>query len=287
MGTDYELSHIPALHYTPDGHKYFREPGAIIVAHTVTTGAPSTDGLSEFLGQFDDEFLDYLDDYDDPVISMPDQVMKLAGQLCYLSFGPKRTMNVEADKYFGNLISQDHTSVLEHGSFTALCWGVSRSLTHELVRHRIGVSFSQTSQRYIDAKHMRFVMRPEYDGFPDLEDCFEHWIDSVMKHYHFRRGLLSEAIPDEGTFGATARRKILQQTARACLPNETEAPIMVTFNAQSFRHFLYRRGSEAAEPEIRRLATLLFSLVKPLFPLALRDFYRFPGHFAEGVTNGK
>ncbi|HST58632.1 MAG TPA: FAD-dependent thymidylate synthase, partial [Longimicrobium sp.] len=97
-------------------------------------------------------------------------VAEFAGRMCYLSFGedaglegghksiPGRTSN---EAYLGNILQVKHGSVLEHAVWTVLIEGVSRSLTHELIRHRAGFGFSQLSQRYVDESHIGFVVPPE------------------------------------------------------------------------------------------------------------------------------
>jgi thymidylate synthase (FAD) len=89
------------------------------------------------------------------------------------SFGPKRTTNDRAERYFANLSSSGHGSVYEHASFSFLCYGISRSTTHEVVRHRAGTAYSQLSQRYVSGKVLRFVERPEYQEVPALNARFQ------------------------------------------------------------------------------------------------------------------
>src|ERR671920_2649574 len=132
------------IHHTEAGTPYLKSPGVVVLAKPQTNVA----GLGGFLEGFDPDlrFPEYLDD---PTV-LPDssQLCKTAGQLCYASFGPRRTTNENAAAYFGRLTSAGHGSVLEHASFSFLLYGISRSVTHELVRHRAGVGVSQVSQRY-------------------------------------------------------------------------------------------------------------------------------------------
>jgi thymidylate synthase (FAD) len=149
---------FPEVHRTPKGTPYLREPGVVLLSK------PDTDiqGMRGFLSEFEQglEFSDYLEDPTD--IDDGAQLVKAAGQVCYASFGPKRTKNDEASKYLGHIKESGHGSVLEHANYSLLLYGVSRSLTHELVRHRAGFAFSQLSQRYVSGKVLRFVERPEY-----------------------------------------------------------------------------------------------------------------------------
>ncbi|MDQ4106284.1 MAG: FAD-dependent thymidylate synthase, partial [Actinomycetota bacterium] len=120
-----------ATHHTKTGIPYLKRPGVVMLARPQTNVA----GLKGFLEGFDPSlgFPAYLDD----PTWLPDssQLCKTAGQLCYASFGPRRTTNENAAAYFERLTSAGHGSVLEHASFSFLLYGISRSVTHELVRH--------------------------------------------------------------------------------------------------------------------------------------------------------
>jgi thymidylate synthase (FAD) len=186
---------------------------------------------------------------------------EFAGRLCYLSFGEDaglegghktiggRTTN---EAYLANILKVKHGSVLEHAVWTFLLEGISRSLTHELVRHRAGMGFSQLSQRYVDESDIGFVVPPEIqDGTPE----YDAWVRTCEQTLSGYRELLSGLIEQVGDDGpATMRKKRARQAARAVLPNSAETKIVVTGNARSWRHFVEMRGSGSADVEIRRLA---------------------------------
>ena len=140
---------FPAIHTlvfrTGAGTPYLRSSGVVMLARPRTNVA----GLAGFLEGFDPDlgFSTYLDD----PIRLPDssQLCKTAGQTCYLSLGPRRTTNENAAAYFERLTSAGHGSVLEHASFSFLLYGISRSVTHELVRHRAGVGFCLTGDTLV------------------------------------------------------------------------------------------------------------------------------------------
>lgn len=215
-------------------------------------------------------------------VSAAEYIAKVAGQLCYMSFGDKRTRNADADRYFQNIKESGHGSVLEHASATFLLYGVSRSFTHELVRHRAGFAFSQVSQRYVGPDSLRFVERPEFVGDPELHKWFCSRIDINKEMYrntieHMVLQLAKkDAEPNVSRAKGSARRKQVQQAARALLPNETEAPIMVTGNMRAWRHFLEQRGSIHAEPEIRRVALAVLDILQHVMPLTFSDYYLLP-----------
>jgi thymidylate synthase ThyX/transposase-like protein len=137
------------VHHTRAGTPYLKSPGVIMLAKPRT----NVGGLAGFLKGFDPKlgFIEYLDD----PVKLPDssQLCKTAGQLCYGSFGPRRTTNENAAAYFERLTSAGHGSVLEHANFSFLLYGISRSVTHELVRHRAGVGFCLTGDTLVYSDH--------------------------------------------------------------------------------------------------------------------------------------
>ncbi|HVG43215.1 MAG TPA: FAD-dependent thymidylate synthase [Longimicrobium sp.] len=186
---------------------------------------------------------------------------EFAGRNCYLSFGadaglegghksiPGRTTNRE---YLSNILKTKHGSVLEHAVWSLYLEGISRSLTHELVRHRAGFGFSQLSQRYVDESDIGFVLPPEIeDGTPS----FEVWAETCRATLEGYRRLLSATTEQVGDSGpVTMRKKRARQAARSVLPNCAETKIVVTGNARAWRHFCEMRGASNADVEIRRLA---------------------------------
>lgn len=248
-----EIYQVPTVHYTVQDHvPYLTEPGIALVGQTHIY----QEQMRPFLQGFDANlvFEDYLAD-GHHALSEGVQGVKAAGQLCYMSFGPKRTRNADAQKYITHLLEQGHLSVFEHVSYSFLLWGISRSLTHEMVRHR-HLSFSQVSQRYVGARTLRFVERPEFQVDATLHGAFQTRIELLMQEYRSHQEYASACLPETKD---TTQRKEINQMARAILPNEVEAPLIVTGNARAWRNFLLTRGTIAAEPEIRRLALLLFS----------------------------
>ncbi|MGH9463904.1 MAG: FAD-dependent thymidylate synthase [Vicinamibacteria bacterium] len=255
---------------TKAGTVYLTDPGVILVARPQQEYRRKED-MRRFLYDLDPTFEPYADEegglHDGAALA------KLAGQLCYLSFGPKRTMNADAEKYFQNILSSGHGSVLEHANFSFLIYGVSRSFTHELVRHRAGCAYSQVSQRYVDKP--RFVERAEYQKDPGLHEMFERWIDRSMEEYESRAAaLIALQETDGGTLSAetkTERRKKVNQSARECLPNETEAPIVFTGNVRALRHVIGMRASKHADTQIREVFVRIFLILALIEPVLFMD----------------
>jgi len=260
------------VYSTPNGVLYLREPACCLLMR------PEVDisGTREFLEGYGDsfEFAKYLDD---PTTIPPAELLcKFAGQLCYLSFGPKRTWHHKANEYFANIRSSGHGSVLEHACFTFLFYGVSRSVTHELVRHRAGAGYSQVSQRYQDIRTVRFVERPEYQVIPELHEMFISRIESSYNEYIRVADILmtkqAEGLKELTADKLTDLRKKVNQCARSVLPNEVEAPIVATFNVRALRHILEMRAAEPADIEIRKMAYMMYCLVNHLAPILFEDY---------------
>jgi thymidylate synthase (FAD) len=193
-----------------------------------------------------------------------------AGRTCYMSFLRPRPGGNAA--YLGNIKESGHGSVLEHAVWSFLITGVSRSLTHELVRHRSGWGYSQLSQRYVDESVAEYVEPDVIAADPELHAL---WLDAVG-HSHRAYVQLAEKLAAKLTAepDRTARRKAARQAARSVLPNATETKIFVTANARALRHFLEQRGSRHAEPEIRKLANKLLDILQKESPHVFNDYER-------------
>ena len=273
LGQETGFPYIPApVFRSPGGTPYLTTPGV----HLLAKPQISLNNVGEFLGGYSPAlgFSAYLED---PTPLPPGtQLCKVAGQLCYMSFGPKRTPNAQAEKYFANIKESGHGSVLEHATFSFLFYGISRSVTHELVRHRAGFAFSQVSQRYVSGQVLRFVERPEYACDEELHAFFLDRIDRAAKEYaELTEALLRRQKEGTAILSADARtdlRKKVQQAARSLLPNETEAPIVVTANARAWRHFIEMRASEHAELEIRALAFRTYLCLNAADPYLFGDY---------------
>ena len=190
-----------------------------------------------------------------------EKLAEFAGRLCYMSQRnpAKRTTR----DYLENIKKQGHGSVLEHANYSLLFEGVSRSLTHELVRHRAGFAYSQLSQRYVDEKDASFVVPPAVAGDEALESYIA-LVEQLMERYAW--------VGDK-----VHRRKMAREAARGVLPNSTETKIVVTANARAWRTMLELRSSEGAELEIRRLAVATLRLLTQEAPGFFSDFEIYVG----------
>jgi len=202
-----------------------------------------------------------------------ERLAEFAGRLCYMSqHNPARR---ETREYLENIKKQGHGSVLEHACYSILIEGVSRSLTHELVRHRAGFAYSQLSQRYVDESQAAFVIPPAVLGDDALERAWRQQVESAQSAYVAMVAQLMER------YGWVAdkvhRRKMAREAARAVLPNATETKIVVTANARAWRTMLELRSSEGAEQEIRRMAVAVLRLLQREAPGFFSDFEIYVG----------
>lgn len=194
---------------------------------------------------------------------------EIAGRTCYMSFGKGRKSNQE---YLENILTSKHGSVLEHAVWNLLITGVSRSLTHELVRHRAGFGYSQLSQRYVDESDAQYVVPPLYQENDELRARWQQTIECVRKAYVELAEATAQYVQEKHPEMASRdRRKWARQSARSVLPNACETKIFVTGNSRAWRHFLELRGAVHAETEIRLLAAEICRALKKESPNIFRD----------------
>src|SRR5688572_16112318 len=156
-----------------------------------------------------------------------DELAELAGRNCYQSWNRPSEKTASNDGYLSNIISQQHFSVMEHGSVTFYVAGVSRSLLAELSRHR-HLSFSVLSQRYVDANDLDSIYPPivadlaiaEKSGsWNEVNDILEEATENAKIAYN----ALVAIFLIQGY-----KRKEAREAARAVLPNMMDTPMVVT-----------------------------------------------------------
>jgi thymidylate synthase (FAD) len=197
-----------------------------------------------------------------------ERLSEFAGRLCYMS--QKNPASRGTREYIENIKKQGHGSVLEHASYSLLFEGVSRSLTHELVRHRAGFAYSQLSQRYVDESKAAFVVPPAILGDEMLLAQWKSQMEMAQAAYV---SLVEQLMERYGWVADKVhRRKMAREAARGVLPNSTETKIVVTANARAWRTMLELRSSEGAEFEIRRLAVMVLRLMQREAPGFFSDF---------------
>jgi thymidylate synthase (FAD) len=181
-----------------------------------------------------------------------EKLIEAAGRTCY-DTGDRAGADTAA-KFIRMLIRRGHLSVLEHAAATFRVRGVSRALTHQLVRHRLA-SYSQRSQRYVGEAGFPYVTPPSVAGNEDARRAFDEAIENARAAY-------------ENLIGMGVRR----EDARFVLPNATATEIIMTANLREWRHVLALRGHAAAQWEIRRLAIAVLKILKTEAPATFADF---------------
>ncbi len=238
--------------------KFIRHPKVYLVGRQVL----SEPSVAEFL---DDHGVgEWTTDAQSPSEALPE----IAGRLCYMSFRKPRPGGNTA--YLGHIKAVGHGSVMEHTVWNFIFTGLSRSCTHELVRHRAGFGYSQLSQRYVDESVADFVEPASIADDPELHEIYRAAVEHAQEAYiKLVDGLQAKFSDVEDK---TLRRKMARQAARSVLPNATETKIFVTANARALRHFIELRCNEHAETEIREVAALVLDILHKEAPSLFSDY---------------
>jgi len=194
--------------------------------------------------------------------------VEFAGRICYMSFGSRQSPRNNSE-YIRNLIDSGHESVLEHVGWTFLITGVSRAFTHQLVRHRIGFSFSQLSQQYYDESEAGFVLPPTLKKNANL---LKIWEDGAQASLDVYRSLLRNASESSVSMSNKEKLREARSAARSALPNSIEAKIVVTANARAIRSFFMARGAIIGDWEMRNVSCQIYKLVTKDCPALFQDF---------------
>ena len=196
-------------------------------------------------------------------------LVEFAGRACYQTWSKPNPRTATNAAYIRHIIDVGHFAVLEHASVSFYITGISRSCTHELIRHR-HFSYSQLSQRYVPEDDAHVVIPPGLEDDPELRDIVLAAADASRAAYLEVLAKLEAKLEDQPN--ATLRRKQARQAARAVLPNDTETRIVVTGNYRAWRHFIAMRASEHADVEIRRLAIACLRELAAVAPAVFADF---------------
>ena len=188
----------------------------------------------------------------------PERAIATAARLCYAPVGAAELMQTLSDEkvrsVLRTVIMSGHHSTLEHASYTFAIDGVSRALTHQLVRHRLA-SYNQQSQRYVKFAQGLDVVKPEtVQADPELERIFDEAVEAAVSGY---QKLLDAGVPAED--------------ARYLLPNAAESKIVVTMNVRELLHFFSLRCCKRAQWEIRQMALEMLELARPTAPYIFAD----------------
>ena len=186
----------------------------------------------------------------------PERVVAAAARLCYSADDAMTLMNnmipEKVDAFITKLESLGHESPFEHVNWTFSVEGVSRVLTHQLVRHRLA-SYSQRSMRYVSEKHAEVVIPPSIANDPKALKAFQCMIEMI-----------------DNTYGELVELGVPKEDARYVLSNATETKIVLTMNTRTLYNFFHHRCCNRAQWEIRALANLMLNQVKEVAPNMFR-----------------
>ena len=233
------------------------------------------DGIMKFLDEHGYEWKEF-EDKIESMMSLGDDdgewLVEFAGRMCYQSW-PKKGETQKGrchEDHIKHLIEVGHGAAIEHATFVFAIWNASRTLTHELVRHRVA-SYSQLSQRFVDSSNVSFIIPPAIQELAETDpEAYRVWAEHCENSRQLYAELtdkLSDMYSDIPS--KLERRKKARQAARSVLPNATETKIVVTMNTRAVRHLIELRANPAADVEIRRLAVKVFRILQDKAPLFL------------------
>lgn len=183
----------------------------------------------------------------------PERTVAMAARLCYSPIGAEELVETMSDgqvaKLIEKIVGMGHLSTFEHVSFTFAIEGVSRVLTHQLVRHRIA-SYSQQSQRYVAEHDFEYIIPPSIAAKAEAKDKFEQLMNTIKE-----------------TYSELVEMGVHQEDARYVLANSAETKIVVTMNARALLNFFHLRCCTRAQWEIRALANGMLKQVQKVAPL--------------------
>lgn len=210
----------------------------------------------------------------------PEVIVAAAAKLCYSKVDATQIMeNMDTpavERFLDHLVSLGHESPIEHASFTFAIEGVSRTLTHQLVRHRLA-SYSQQSQRYVKLEQFEYIVPPAIAENAEAKALFIEAMEADQRTYDRLTDILQEKAyavyleeghPEKSAMRMAEKKAI--EDARYVFPNATETKIVATMNARSLKNFFTHRCCERAQWEIRALATEMLRQVRLVSPILFR-----------------
>ena len=205
----------------------------------------------------------------------------MAAKLCYSPVGvdeiAENLTEESINKFLNMLVSMGHESPIEHVTFTFGIEGISRSCSHQIVRHRIA-SFSQQSQRYVKLDQFEYIIPPEIEKNEKAKEIFIQSMNKCQEDYDKLVEILFEKhyqdLLDKGLNEKKAKsqaEKMSIEDARYVFPNACETKMVFTINARSLYNFFHHRCCERAQWEIRELATEMLKLVREVAPILFNN----------------
>lgn len=217
----------------------------------------------------------------DTTVSDGENLIEAGGRMCYRSWQPYDPAKPEAsnpnvtnvrrgnDRYIANVLKSGHGSVLEHVNATFICRNVSRVFTHELVRHRAGMAYSQESLRYVRLDDLPVWIPDSARKTPGAEEKFREVVDFLETAQKELAEIFGIAEIDD-----FSTKKTLTSMFRRLAPIGIGTTIMVTGNLRAWRHIIAMRTSVHAEEEIRLVCGQVAQICKKEFPNVFQDMHR-------------
>jgi len=212
----------------------------------------------------------------------PEKLIAAAAKLCYSKVGIDEIMEgldeEKVSRFLNMLMDLGHESPIEHVSFTFAVEGVSRVLTHQLVRHRIGCSYSQQSQRYVKLDQFEYVIPPQIAAIEEARELFVKAMEEDQKVYDKLVEILYKQNYDKYIREGQSEKKAAQmaekvsiEDARYVFPNACETKIVFTMSARALLNFFRMRCCERAQWEIRNMATEMLKKVREVAPILFKN----------------
>lgn len=204
-----------------------------------------------------------------------------AAKLCYSPVGideiSEDLTDENVDKFLNTLMDLGHESPIEHVSFTFGIEGISRTCSHQIVRHRIA-SYSQQSQRYVKLEQFEYIIPPQIEANPRAKEIFiKHMKDSQKAYDEINKAIYDKNLQDmidggmnEKKAKSSAEKKSIED-ARYVFPNACETKMVITMNARTLMNFFKLRTCERAQWEIRQVAYDMLNLVKSISPTLFKN----------------
>jgi thymidylate synthase (FAD) len=207
-----------------------------------------------------------------PVASDPEVLVEMMGRLCYRSWEPGMNANVTKVRegnaeYLANILKSGHGSVLEHATMSFIFADVSRVFTHELVRHRAGMAFSQESLRFVRLTDLGLWLPPQFEEDPTIKDLFE----STFRNLEELQLKMAAIFDLDNPTKKFKDKKVLTSAMRRAAPIGLATTIGATFNVRALRHVIEMRTSEGAEAEMRLVFGNVASIAKKRWPNLFQD----------------
>ena len=194
---------------------------------------------------------------------------EFAGRACYQSWDRPNPATATNAGYLRHILQVGHLSVLEHSTATFYLTGISRAVTHELLRHR-HFSYSELSPRFLPVGGSSVVEPPSVLADSPLHRRFQAAVDAAAAAHADLLAALETAA--EHAPDGTVARKQARQLAAGLLPAASETALVMSGNYRAWRHFIGMRATEAADVEIRTLAVGVLRQLQGLAPHVFADF---------------